>query len=521
VISLSRIRMLMGAAIAAVAVAIVASGSSTGASAAASRTLETAITADLSPLDPDTYYEAEGLPITTSAYDGLLTYAPNSPKLVGRLATSWTESADGLTYTFTLRHGVRFSDGTPFNSTAAQASFERRSALKAGPSYMLADVKSYATPGPYTFVVHLRTPVAPFLDYLASPYGPLMSSPTAVKKHAAGKDLASKWFGGHSDGTGPYVLSAIKSGVSYTLTANPDYWGPKPYFTTIVFNVVPTPEQQRLELQGGQLDMIFGEQSTRDLEALAQDSSVQVTSFPALFKEDVWINPASKVFGKPAMRAALRAGLDNVSLTKAVFGPYGTPSTEVYPNGMLPAGVAPDKPAYNLSTLKNALAQYKGQHLVLGYYEEGNAQQVLADFIQVELQPLGLNVTLRGYPASALFNLPTSPSQRPDLMVAEFNPDAAAPDTWSRIYWYKNAPVNLLDCTSPQADKLLDQARAQPNEKAAQSLSARAAEAYRASNCWLNISDVQDTVITRKGITGFVHELPWVLDVDLADLRNG
>ena len=504
-------RTLRGGGLLAVALTAVVFGSSSSSIAASTPTvLKTAITADPSPLDPDTYYEAEGLPITTSTYDGLLSYAPNSPKLVGRLATKWSESTDGLTYTFTLRSGVRFSDGTPFNSAAAKASFERRSALKAGPSYMLVDVKSYATPNPKTFVVHLKKPVAPFLDYLASPYGPLMSSPAAAKAHAAGKDLGSKWFGSHSDGTGPYVLSAVKRGTVYTLTVNPHYWGPKPSFGEVDFEVVPTPEQQRLELEGGQLDFIFGEQSTRDLLALAKTPNVQVQSFPSLYKAAIWVNPASKVFGKPAMRAALRAGVDNVSLT-----------TQVYPNGMLPAGVAPDKPVYAPAKLAAALKSYKGDKLTLGYYEEGNAQQVLAGLLQVKLQALGLDVTLRGYPASELFGLPTTPGQRPDLMIASFNPDAAAPDTWSRIYWYKNAPVNLLGCTSPQGDALLDKAVAQPNSKAAQADSAKAAEAYRASNCWLNIADQRDTLAARKTLTGFVHQLPWVLDIDLAALKNG
>ena len=505
---------------------ITAYGSSSSRSATAfgssssARVLTTAITGDLSPLDPDTYYEAEGLPITQATYQTLLTYAPNSSRLVGLLATSWSESRNGLTYTFTLRHGVRFSDGTPFNSAAAKASFERRTALKGGPSYQTAEIKSYSTPGPYTLVIHMKEPVAPFLDYLASPYGPMMSSPTGVRLHQVHGDWGSKWFGSHSDGTGPYVLSSIKPSVVYTLTANPYYWGPKPYYTTVNFDVVSTPEQEEVELEGGQLNLIFGgELSTRDLTSLAQNPSLEVEAFPALFKQEVWINPASAVFGKPAMRAALRAGLSNALLTKEVFANYGTPSVNVYPNGMLPNGAAPDKPAYDPAKLAAALKPYKGHALTLGYYGGIDSEEDLADLIQVELQADGLNVTLRPYPPAELFNLPTTPNQRPDLMVAAFNPDAAAPDTWARIYWYKNAPVNLLGCTSAAGDAALDKAVREPNRQAAEAESVVAADDYRDSNCWLNISDVEDTVVAQKDLTGFVHELPWVLTVQLASLR--
>ena len=169
----------------------VAARVSAPAAASPSRVLTTAITADLSPLDPDTYYEAQGLPITQATYQTLLTYAPNSPKLEPLLATSWRESPDGLSYTFQLRRGVRFSDGTPFNAAAAVASFKRRTALKGGPSYQTAEIKSYATPGPYTLVIHMKVRVAPFLDYLASPYGPLMSSPTDAKRHDVGGEHGS------------------------------------------------------------------------------------------------------------------------------------------------------------------------------------------------------------------------------------------------------------------------------------------------------------------------------------------
>jgi peptide/nickel transport system substrate-binding protein len=499
---------------------VVAARATTGAAASGSHVLTTAITADLSPLDPDTYYEAQGLPITQGTYQTLVTYAPNSSKLVPALATSWQEARNGLTYTFHLRRGVRFSDGTPFNAAAAEASFERRTAMKAGPSYMTAPIKSYSTPGPYTLVIHMKAPTAPFLDYLASPYGPLMSSPAGVKRHAVSGDNASHWLATHSDGTGPYVLSSVKPGVVYTLTANPYYWGPKPYYTTVNFDVVPTPEQEILELQNGQLNMIFGQEvSTRDLDSLAQNPQLSVQKFPALYEQDVWINPASHVFGSPAMRAALRAGLNDKTLTAQSYGSYGVPSTNVYPNGMLPNGAAVNAPTYNPAKLKSALAHYKGDSITIGWYNESKDEQTLADLIQVELQADGLNATVREYPAAELFNLPTTPRQRPDVMLAAFNPDAAAPDTWARIYWHKNAAVNLLGCTAPKADAALDAALHQPNSAAALHEEIIAADAYRDSNCWLNIANGDDTLVVDKNITGFVHELPWVLTIQLATLH--
>lgn len=494
-------------------------GGSAGASG--SRTLTTAITANLSPLDPDTYYQSQGLPITQSTYQTLVTYASNSPKIVPLLATSWSESSNGLTYTFHLRHGVRFSDGTPFNAAAAESSFKRRTALKGGPSYMTAEIKSYSTPGPYTLVIHMKEPLAPFLDYLASPYGPMMSSPTGEKRHEVKGDHGSHWLATHTDGTGPYVLSAVRPGVVYTLTANPYQWGPKPYYTTVNFDVVPNAEQEVLEVERGQLNLIFGSEATpRDLNLLAKTPNLKVVNFPALLKQEVWVNPKSPVFGAPAMRAALRAGLNNTTLTKAVWGgKWATASTNVYPNGMLPNGAAPDRPVYDPAKLKAALAPYKGKSVVIGWYNASETDQTIADLIQVELQADGLNATLREYPPAELFSLPTTPAQRPDILALAFNPDAVAPDTFARIYWYKSAPVNLLGCYSASGDAALDAARAKPNSAAAQPQEVVAADDYRNSNCWLNIADLRDPLVIDKNITGFRHELPWVLATDFATMH--
>jgi peptide/nickel transport system substrate-binding protein len=504
-------------AFATVALAVSACGSST---TSGSHVLRTALTADPAPLDPDSYYEAEGLAITTAVYEGLLTYANDSPKTIGALATSWNVSDGARTFTFKLRQGVKFSDGTPFDSAAAKASFQRRIDLKAGPSYMLADVASMDTPDPSTFVVHLNKPSQVFLDYLASPYGPLMTSPTAVQQHAVGNDHASKWLGSHSAGTGAYELSKVARGSLYQLTANTHYHGPKPYFTTVSFNVVPSLETQRLQVQGGQQDLILQRLPQRDLLSLQKDPKVQVKPFSVLYKAGVSINPTSPVFGGAKVRAALRASLDNVKLTKDLYADFGTPSTDVYPAGMMPPGAAPDNPKYDPSQLAPALAPYKGRKVTVGYYNASGQMKVLAARLQTQLESLGLAVTLREYPPSILFSLPNEPGQRPDILTTAFNPDALAPDTFARIYWSKGAPVNLLGCTAPKGDQLLDQAAAASTKEAALSANIAAAEAYRASNCWLNTSDAKDVIVARAGITGFEHELPWTLDIRLSALKG-
>ncbi|WP_237160886.1 ABC transporter substrate-binding protein [Mycolicibacterium parafortuitum] len=494
------------------------SGANSGstASGGSSTLIRTPVIADPPPLDPDVYYQPDGLLIMTAAYEGLLRYADESTELEGLLATDWEVSEDGLTYTFTLRDGVKFSDGTPFDSTAAKASFQRRIDMAAGPSYMLADVVDMQTPDPQTFVVTLSRPVAAFLHYLASPYGPLMTSPTAVAENETGGDRATAWLASHTAGTGPYALTSVVPSSKYTLTANEHYWGEAPQITTVEIPVIADPSVQRLQLENGQLDMVLHGLTKSDYDALAQGANTEVIQQKALVKALILVNPESTVFSSPEARIALNEALDREALTEDVFGPKGTPSTEYYPTGMLPDGAVPDKPA--LDPAKLAAVGAKGGDVVVGYQAGDNTVRTLTNQIQVVLQNAGLNASIRDIPASQMFGLNEQPGQRPDLLVTLFNPDAAHPDTWSRIYQYTDAPVNLMDCSVPEADKLLDAGSEEPDPAKSEELYVAAAKEYQKSLCWVNIADVNETVAARKGYSNWHNQPAWMWDTDFSTL---
>ena len=176
--------------------------------------------------------------------------------------------------------------------------------------------------------------------------------------------------------------------MKYTLTANKYYWGAKPYFKTVNFSVVPNFTTQLQEVEGGALDVVLHGLTTQTIEALEGSSTVQVKEFPSLFQGEVWINPKSQVFGPANVRAALRASLNNKQLTEEIWGPTGTPSTNVYPAGMLPNGLAPSKPVYKPSLLASALAPYKGKKVVIGWAEQSQSEN-LANLLQVRLQEEG------------------------------------------------------------------------------------------------------------------------------------
>jgi peptide/nickel transport system substrate-binding protein len=365
--------------------------------------------------------------------------------------------------------------------------------------------------------VTLKKPVAPFLDYLASPYGPLMTSPTAVAQHASGDDHASGWLASHTAGTGPYELTEAVTASHYTLSANKNYWGPPPQITTVALPVMTATAVQRLQLSTGQLDMILHGLSKGDYEALAKGPNTEVLQQNALVKALIMVNPDSKVFGPPAAREALSAGLDQTALTTTVFGAQGSPSTQFYPTGMMPDGAVPDQHHFDPSKL--AALGSKGGAVEIGFPTGDSTLQDLANQIQVVLQQAGLTATIRDFPSAQFFALNEHPEQRPDLLLASWNPDAAHPDTWSRIYQYTNAPVNLQGCSVPEADKLLDEGSAEPDPAKSQALYVEAAKAYRDSLCWVNLADLHNTVAARKGYSNWQGQPAWMWDTDFSTLK--
>ena len=139
--------------------------------------------------------------------------------------------ADKRVYTFTLRKGVKFHDGTKFTSAAVEGVVraahrgQGRRRLH-GRGRQEASTRS----DPYKAVITLKAPNAAFLDYLASPFGPKMESPTGMAKNA-GSDHAQTYLRTHDIGSGPYELTPAQTGTKYGLKQFDGYWGPKSPFT--------------------------------------------------------------------------------------------------------------------------------------------------------------------------------------------------------------------------------------------------------------------------------------------------
>jgi peptide/nickel transport system substrate-binding protein len=484
-------------------------------------TLQLAFQGDMGAPDPDVFYATEGLEVMTSVYQGLLQYANNSTRIVGDLATSWSTTDGGLTYTFQLQAGVTFHDGTPFNSAAVKFAFQRRTAIGQGPAYMLAHVSAVDTPSPTTVVVHLDQPVSAFLDYLASPFGPKMVSPTAITAHTVNNDWGQHWLLNHDAGTGPYEISTWISNQRYLLTRFSAYWGPAPYFAKILISIVPSITTQEIELRDGQLDMIDHGLIPSAQASFATSAKFVVHKYPTEMKGILFINSHKGPFVTEKARVALEGALDKNELTKEVYGSEGTSSTQIFPAGELPASVQTSVVPYRPSVLKGLVPKLTTKSVDIGYDPTDPRNQLLAEFIQVALEGDGMTATARAIPISQIFSLASDPSAAPDILIQTTNPDAAHPDTWSRIYMSKSGGANYLQCYSTTADDLMDAGLAATTQSTVDTDYGNAGNLLVKQGCFIDIADVQDAIVSRAGLTGFYHvpSIPWA--VNLGTLRNG
>ena len=275
-------------------------------------TLRLPFVADMQVPDPDIMYEGEGLQVMLSVYEGLIDYVPDTDEFRPQLAESWEVADDLVTYTFKLRPGVVFHDGTPANAASWVKSFERRAAIDQGAAYMVAPVESTSAPDPTTFVVTLKEPNNAFLDYLACPWKPYAVSPTAVAAHDVGGDLAQEWLKTNDAGTGPYVMSSFVPGTGYTLDHFEDWWGEKPDFTRVEISITPDPSTQRLLLESGEVDVVSKAMGFQDLVAFQSKPDFETHILEATSFITLWFNVNHGIMADLALRKAIQKSRSTV-----------------------------------------------------------------------------------------------------------------------------------------------------------------------------------------------------------------
>lgn len=317
------------------------------ASAKGHETLRIAIAGETGNLD--LLQNVSTLSTYTIVFDALIHYGPNGT-LVPGLATAWKVADDGKSISFDLREGVKFSDGTPFDATAAEWNLKRWMGVPDFSWIGISDAyDGLVIDGPNKIIVKLKRPVPAALLELTIVRPVRFLSPKAVD--ADGKQTLPV-------GTGAWIVKSYDS-AGTVLERNDNYWGEKPSFSGIELKVVPDELARANGLRSGDLDIIGGDWvaslSPRRARAL-EGEGMKVVAETGTATMLLGYSPKSPMMQDKAVREAIYLGVDRAAVAKVLFEGYADPSADVFPANVPTSGKRNPVPARDVAAAQKVLA---------------------------------------------------------------------------------------------------------------------------------------------------------------------
>jgi peptide/nickel transport system substrate-binding protein len=388
------------------------------------------------------------------------------------LATSWEISPDAKTYTFKLRQGVKFADGTPFDAEAAKFSIDRMMRLKKGNFQFVSPVKTVEAVDPSTLRFTLNEPNATFLRGLWLIW---FVSPTAAKANAAADD-SQAWLNSHSVGTGAYQIESISKGSETVLGRNEHYWGgwKGPHFDKVSLKTISEPATQRLQLERGDLDisLLF---TSDTLQAYKNNKDIVLTG--GAISDQQFIQLQMKGDGpttKKEVRQALNYLWDSESfaaVTNGVFGASPGPLSKPLQDGF---GISTPSPyKYDPAKAKELLAKAgypngQGLNLKFELFQPDTTKKAMAELYQQTLAKNGIKMEIETLEFAAVrkilvdYATTGSPALRRDLFAFTILSRTGDPREQMTLLYHSKSQAgagnNYMNYSNPQVDKLIDDA---------------------------------------------------------------
>ncbi len=382
------------------------------------------------------------------------------------LATDWSVSEDGLTWTFYLQEGVTFHDGEPFNAEAAKASIDANKAAGAGASWIWWPVESVDVVDEYTIDVNLSTPAA--LDLVAaSTYSAWMVSPAAIAAAAEDPEyFQTAGANGQSFGTGPYMLESWTPTTEVLLTQFPDYrngWDDANHYEKVLVSILD-PLNQQQALEGGQIDVAnrIPTESADEVDAL---DGFTVHRDPSLFNYVGFLNTERPPLDDVRVRQALAYATPYEDIITVAAAGNAVQDRATVPPGVFPYSDEIPQYSYDLDKAKALMAEagVDGFALEITYFADNPIHAGYAPLLQAAYAELGVDVTLT---PTATFGQQWDvgkgdPEGRQDMFLLLWWPtysDAGSDNLASMFKSSETPSFNLSYWANEEFDSLIDEA---------------------------------------------------------------
>jgi len=357
-------------------------------------TLIMARVADIQTWDPTIPNDNMSIWAQLLVYDQLVQSSADGKGIVPDLATSWTVSKDGKVWTFHLRHGVRFSDGTPVTATDVRFSFDRQLSTAMNGYLKRVDVID-----PSTVRFTLSQIWAPFTSYLA------LWTYSIIPEHYFRKVGASA-FGKMPMGSGPFIMAKWEQGKQITLKRNPYYWqSGKPYLDEVDLVLIGDDNTRMLKLQAGEVD-IATDVPFNLINSFKANPQLQVQVTPLDRLDIIQMLDSKPPFNDVRVRQAMNYAVDKQAIIHAVL--FGNGRVANSPLA-LQKFWDPTSPPYlfNLAKAKQLMAQSaypKGFKTTLLTVAGDTVFSQVAQIVKAELAPIGINVSIIQQEGTTQFN---------------------------------------------------------------------------------------------------------------------
>src|SRR5881409_728522 len=281
------------------------------------------IGADPPSLDPHQESTFATLQLVAPLYSTLVQTDPYAyPKIIGDAASEWKISSDGLTYTFKIRPGIRFHDGSPLTAADVKATYDKIIFPPAGVRSIRKNtysaMSSVEAPDPSTVVFKLKFPSASLLGNLASPWNVIYP-----KKYL---DRDPNYFKNNVVGSGPFKFKSYTRGATFEGERNPDYFvKDRPYLNGYKFFISTETSVRAAEVRSGRAYIEFRDLPMAEVDAIKKQlgDKVVVQHTPMTGQFGIAINNTVKPFTDERVRKALTLGLDRYTGGRVLFGLTG------------------------------------------------------------------------------------------------------------------------------------------------------------------------------------------------------
>ena len=463
-------------------------------------------------LDPHTATAGVDGEIIANVYGRLVDLSPDGTQVLPDLATSWDISADGTTYTFHLRNGVKFHDGENFTAEDVSFSFQRAIKLGTGSSWMLSQVmnaSSIQVIDSMTIKLVLTRPFSAILQVLSHWGAGAILSKDYVQKHAAANDtLAQNWLNENTDGTGPFMLKQWVHGQYIELVRNENYWKGPAKLQEIRVLFIVEPATAAILLQTGQADVVRGLPADVTASFVGSPNVTLVTGAQlqmTYLAFEVQLPP----FNNVNVRQAIASAIDYDGILSEIVKSTGIRAYGPLLKGMLGYTETGFRYVRNITRARELLkdAGYVDNLVINLYYVQFGDLPDIAVVVQANLKDAGITVKLQLMPIGDYFE-----GMSEGKLGFFFNVGGPAyndPDIQLRRRFASSnigggLSANIDNYSNPEVDQLLEQGGVETNLTTRAQIYQQVQDIVVRDAIWVPLYQSVSVVLMRNYVKGFV-----------------